>query len=490
MGLTVFGALRVALRIAAFMDAKPFATLARTFPRRLSRRAALRRLGAVSAGGVGLGALAASLTVDETPATLSPDPQTREFVLTASEFDWALMEDTTVRAWGYNGQVPGPELRVREGDRVRVTLRNQLPAPTTIHWHGVNLPPAMDGPAGLNQAAVEPGSEFVYDFIAKPAGSRWYHSHADPALQVPMGLYGPLIIEPRTSGPAYDRDYAYMMAEWDAELTPDVASGRAPRGLKDRMLRGGELGADFFLLNGRMHGAVPPIGVKEGDRVLIRLMNAGSMPHAFHTHGHSFQIVATDGNPIPEAARLTKDTVLIGPAERYDLAFVADNPGVWMVHCHMEHHMANGMMTLIAYEGAMPTGPAAAFYDPATGGIALGQAMPPGMDMSTPPALGTSAPTPAPVVDASAAVGLVANITMVDDRFVPNSLAVKVGATVVWTNTGADWHSVAAFDGSFSSDQIAPGETFSHLFARPGEFPFLCRHHGRQGMTGRIVVTA
>ncbi|MGI8477710.1 MAG: multicopper oxidase family protein, partial [Thermomicrobiales bacterium] len=305
-------------------------------PHRLGRRVARRRRGAVSAGGVGLGGVASSLALDETPATPAPDPQTREFVLTASEFDWALMEDTTVRAWGYNGRVPGPELRVREGDRVRVTLRNRLPAPTTIHWHGVALPPAMDGPAGLNQAAVEPGGEFVYEFIAKPAGSRWYHSHADPALQVPLGLYGPLIIEPREAGPAHDREYTYLMAEWDAELTPDVASGRAPRGAKDRMMRGGELGGEFFLLNGRMHGAVPPIFVREGDHVLIRLMNAGSMPHAFHTHGHSFTIVATDGNPVPEAARLTKDTLLIGPAERYDLTFTADNPGVWMVHCHGE----------------------------------------------------------------------------------------------------------------------------------------------------------
>ena len=94
------------------------------------------------------------------------------------------MPGTTVRAWAYNGQMPGPEIRVREGDLVRITLRNELPVGTTIHWHGVNLPPEMDGPVGLNQAAVEPGEDFVYEFVATPAGTRWYHSHADPTAQI------------------------------------------------------------------------------------------------------------------------------------------------------------------------------------------------------------------------------------------------------------------------------------------------------------------
>jgi plastocyanin len=295
-------------------------------------------------------------------------------VLTAGEFDWEIMPGTTVRAWGYDGQVPGPELRVTEGDRVRVTLRNQLPVPTTIHWHGVNVPPAMDGPAGLNQAPVEPGTEFVYDFVATPAGTRWYHSHADPALQEPLGLYGPLIIEPRVPTRAYDREYTYILQECDLELTPAVASGTAQRGPRDRLLRGGELGSDLFLINGHAHDAISRVKLAEGERVLLRFINAGHLPHAVHLHGHSFTIVATDGNPVPEAAQLTKDTVLVGPAERYDLAFVGDNPGVWMLHCHMEHHMANGMMTLVQYDGAVPTGPAAAFFDPegATGSSGTG----------------------------------------------------------------------------------------------------------------------
>ena len=169
--------------------------------------------------------------------------------------------------------------RAREGDLIRVRLRNELPVGTTIHWHGVVLPPAMDGPAGLNQAAVPPGEEFVYEFEAKPAGTRWYHSHADPALQVPIGLYGPLIIEPRAPGTAYDREYTLILGEWDTELTPEVAAGAAPRGSRDQSLRGGELGSDIFLINGRMHGFDGPIRIAEGERILVRLINAGHLAH-------------------------------------------------------------------------------------------------------------------------------------------------------------------------------------------------------------------
>ncbi len=335
---------------------------------RLSRRRAFQGLGGgFAAGLLELSGIRSQATSQERAWSATPgadQPQTREYLLVAEEIDWELMPGVPVRAWGYNGQMPGPEIRAREGDLLRITLRNTLPVPTTVHWHGIHLRPEMDGPAGLNQAAVDPGDEFVYEFVATPGGTRWYHSHADPALQVPMGLYGPLIIEPKVAPRpyTYDREYTLMIGEWDMELTPDVAAGRAMRGPRDQMLRGGELGADMFLVNGRAHGAIPPIVIGEGDRVLLRMINAGHLAHPIHLHGHSFKIVATDGNPIPMGMEWTKDTVLIGPAERYDLEFDGNNPGVWMFHCHIEHHMANGMMTVIQYEGEVPTGPAGEFF--------------------------------------------------------------------------------------------------------------------------------
>lgn len=413
-------------------------------------------------------------------------PRVRELTLVAEEFDWEIMPGVVVRAWGYNRQLPGPEIRVHEGDLLRVTLENRLPVGTTIHWHGMDVPPAMDGPVGLNQAAVAPGARFTYEFVATNTGSRWYHAHADPKNQIALGLYGPLIVEPESAPRVYDREYTYMLNEWDLELTPDVARGKAPRGPRDQLLRGGELGTDLFLINGRAHESIPPIKLAEGDRVLIRLMNAGNLPHAIHTHGHSFQIVATDGNPVPPGMALTKDTVLIGPGERYDLELTGTNPGIWMLHCHMENHADNGMMTLIEYEGATPTGPVAEFFDPERGVTMdhLGH---------QPTAPAVVAATPAPVTPAvppttPATSGEVVEIALLDDRFEPPGASIPAGTTVRFVNRGSNWHSVAAFDGSFVSGRLEPGQTFEVTIETPGEVRFLCQHHALRGMVGRLMV--
>jgi plastocyanin len=463
--------------------------------RRLGRRHRLSFAAALLAVAVGIFAW---LPFAPTAAT-DDEPTVWEFTLTAEEIDWELQPGTTVRAWAYNGQVPGPEIRVREGDKVRITLVNKLPVGTTIHWHGLNVAPDQDGPAGLNQAPVEPGQSFTYEFVATPLGTRWYHSHTDVATQVMLGLYGSFIVEPRGGeSEKTDRDYTYVLSEWDNELTPDVATGAAPRGPRDQTLRGGELGTDLFLLNGHTHDAIPPIVVTEGDSVRLRLINAGTVAHPFHTHGHSFRIVATDGNPVPPIAQLTKDTILIGPGERYDLVFEADNPGVWMVHCHIENHAANGMMTLIQYEGELPTGPLRDVWEltPAAGDAMNGAASMGGMhsasahqgmtDAVVPTTSAAPLPTPASTPAADASSG---QVVLLDDRFEPKDLTVVAGTTVIWVNNGADWHSIAAFDGSFADPTILPGESYTFTFDRPGVYQYLCQHHARHGMIGTITVT-
>ena len=302
-----------------------------------------------------------------------------------------------------------------------------------------------------------------------------------------MGLYGALIVEPRQSERVYDRDYTLMLAEWDLELTPGVAAGTAPIGPRDATLRGGELGADLFLVNGKMHGGIPPLMVTEGERVLVRLIHTGAMPHPIHTHGHSFQIVATDGNPVPEVARLTKDTVLIGPAERYDLAFTADNPGVWMVHCHIEHHMANGMMTTIWYDGHTPTGPAA---DSASAEATMAADQGHQHQHHDAPETPTTAPTPEPTAaPAGGTATEMIEIAMLDDRFQPADATIPAGTTVVWVNKGIHWHSVANLDLRFTSGKVFPGDKFSYTFDTPGTYKIYCQHHSMAGMNGTITVT-
>jgi FtsP/CotA-like multicopper oxidase with cupredoxin domain len=138
----------------------------------------------------------------------------------------------------------------------------------------------------------------------------------------------------------------------ELDFTPAVALGDAQlRNREAGNRRGGALQYDQFLFNGKAGDAIAPLRIGAGERIRVRLINAGSLPHAVHLHGHSFKVIAIDGNPVPPAAQLTKDTVLIGPAERYDLAVDGTNPGIWMCHCHMPNHQDNGMMTAMVYEG-------------------------------------------------------------------------------------------------------------------------------------------
>ncbi len=287
-----------------------------------------------------------------------PPKSTKEFTLTAKEVPLTLASGTVVKAWAYNGEVPGPEIRVREGDRVRVMFKNELPIASSIHWHGVHVPWTMDGPPGVNQRAVKPGETFVYEFVARPRGTRFYHSHGsgerDEALQMDMGLYGAFIIEGQ-NGTKQAREHALILSERLSTLMPwEATSGPPPAaGAHGTPPVGAGHGAgtpDTFFMNGRSWPEAQPLRVKKGDRVRLRLINAGSTStHPMHLHGHSFRIVAIDGNALP--APIMRDVVSVSPGERYDIEFVANNPGVWLFHCHELHHMDAGMAMLIQYEG-------------------------------------------------------------------------------------------------------------------------------------------
>ncbi len=264
------------------------------------------------------------------PYTVAVDGA-KEFELTAEPVLWDYGNGTVIESWGYNGQLPGPEIRVTEGDLVRITFTNHLPVATTVHWHGVDLPNAMDGVPGYTQDPVQPGESFVYEFNAHPAGTRFYHTHGshhgDEALQMDMGLAGAFVIEPRDFD-APDVDYTMV-------LTERISEGAFP-------------------INGAIYPETEFIRVKEGDRVRVRMINAGSSTfHPMHLHGHQFRVVATDGNPVPEAAQLVRNTLPLLPGETYDVEFIADNPGVWLFHCHELQHAAGGMITAVLYEGAL-----------------------------------------------------------------------------------------------------------------------------------------
>jgi len=264
------------------------------------------------------------------------------FELTTKAVQWPILDNVFVTAWTYNGTVPGPMIRVTEGDQVRVIVKNELDEPTTIHWHGVEVPNAMDGVPGMTQAPIEPGETFTYEFIAKPAGTFMYHSHYEGDIQVSAGLYAPFIIDPKEPVNPPDLDITLMISEWR------VQNGRTYAAMP---MSGME--PNYFTLNGKAFPFTETIQVKKGQRVRIRFIGIGQFIHPMHLHGMPFKIVATDGHPVPETAQLTKDTVSVAPGERYDIEFEATEVGQWMLHCHILHHTTNdnvepgGLMLII-----------------------------------------------------------------------------------------------------------------------------------------------
>ena len=218
-------------------------------------------------------------------------------------------------AWAYNGQVPGPFLRVTEGDRLRISFRNDLPEPTTVHWHGLPVPCQMDGVPEISQAAVPPGGTFTYEFDARPAGTFLYHSHVNEAKQIGLGLSGAIVIDPR-EGPRPDKDVVMVLQEWAVDTNTGETFGAAH----------GSSEGNYFTINGKAYPATEPITVAQGERVRIRLINPGQVAHPMHLHGHSFKIVATDGHPVPEVAQLTKDTVTARGQRRGALDGVEGQP--------------------------------------------------------------------------------------------------------------------------------------------------------------------
>lgn len=243
------------------------------------------------------------------------------FELTCQEGDWEVEAGKTVRAMTYNGTVPGPEIRVTQGDMVRVLVHNEMEESTVVHWHGLLVPNAMDGVPFLTQPLIKPGETFVYEFEARNPGSHMYHSHHNALVQVTRGMLGPIIIEPADSSqdPQYDSDYTIVMNDVGIGLT----------------------------LNGKSFPYTQPIVAKLGERVRIRYMNEGVMIHPMHLHGLEQLVFAKDGWNLPQPYFC--DTVNVAPGERFDVIVEAHTPGVWAYHCHILSHAesAHGMFGMV-----------------------------------------------------------------------------------------------------------------------------------------------
>ena len=213
--------------------------------------------------------------------------------------------------WAYDGRVPGPELRLRQGDQFQAVVRNSLPEGTTVHWHGLRVPNDMDGVPGLTQQPIVPGGSFTYAFDLKDAGTYWYHSHDDSAQQVGRGLAGAFIVEEREPI-RVDRDVAWVLSDWRLRDDAQIAGGflRPMEAAMD-----GRVG-NTVTINGHVPG---PFRVRAGERIRLRLINAAiARMVALRFEGHRPWIIALNGQPC-EPHEPPGGRIVLGPAMRADV---------------------------------------------------------------------------------------------------------------------------------------------------------------------------
>jgi FtsP/CotA-like multicopper oxidase with cupredoxin domain len=239
----------------------------------------------------------------------------------------------------YNGRVPGPLIRWPEGKPIVIDVLNRTPVPEIVHWHGLKIPSAMDGAAEEGSPMIPPGGQFRYTFTPRPAGFRWYHTHAFAGHDLKRGTYtgqfGCFYIEPKTDTGSYDQEIFLTLHDWNAYL----AAG------SDASM---DAAYDYSTIDGRMLGYADPVKVQEGQRVLLHILNASaSIIHWLALAGHELTVMAMDGNPLPAATLVP--AIRLGAAERVDVVVTMNHPGIWILGETRDQMRKAGMGIVIEY---------------------------------------------------------------------------------------------------------------------------------------------
>jgi FtsP/CotA-like multicopper oxidase with cupredoxin domain len=305
------------------------------------------------------------------PDSVSRSGQTKRFSLALATATVEPLPKHRVPVHAVNGVAPGPILRASEGDELEITVVNRLPKATSIHWHGIPIPFTMDGSGSFSQQAIRPNETFVYRFVAPQAGTYMYHSHLNE-LEF-ESVSGMFIVDPQVDGrePRYASDMPIFISSipWEKARTAEAQAilaggmmmtdmaakpGADPLpGVGDAMDRMDMV--DYWCFNGKTFPATQPIAVRSGDLVRLRFGNLTNMAHPIHLHGHWFRVIAQDGSPLERPQIM--NTVPVHPGQTIDIDFLANNPGVWPLHCHIiahmvdNHDMMSGLMTVVQYEG-------------------------------------------------------------------------------------------------------------------------------------------
>jgi FtsP/CotA-like multicopper oxidase with cupredoxin domain len=282
-----------------------------------------------------LGLLGAAAGFDATAQQPSPDYTLRIGPVTVEP-----IKGKTFKTIGYNGAVPGPLIRVPEGKTITIEVINGTDIPELAHWHGLHIPSAVDGAMEEGTPMVNPGQSRSYTFTATPSGTHWYHSHGSAQRNLKRATYtaqsGFFYIEPRHEPGAFDQEIFLYMKEWDAYFT----TAGSDSGL--------EVAYKYNSINGHALGYGEPLRVKEGQRIMLRILNASAtMTRRIAIAGHTFTVVAMDGSPLPQPRETP--VLELGPAERIDAVVAMSNPGVWILGEADDHERKNGLGIVIEY---------------------------------------------------------------------------------------------------------------------------------------------
>lgn len=287
--------------------------------------------------------------------TASSDGE-KHVTLTASVVQQQILnadgKTVVAQAYGYNGSSPGPTLVFYQGDRVAITVVNNLPGPTTMHFHGVIVPNSQDGVPDVGEPTpiIQPGQSYTYRYRVLQVGTHMYHAHLDGAKQEMLGAAGGLIFLPRNDNSRVKADYIYFLHEWalPQTLTPDQIKDLPRTGSPTdtvnsvtAMPNWSSNMQNFFTMNGKSFPSTTAIHTRLHDRIRVRFFNVGLTAHPIHLHGQDFFHTEQDGNEIRQPMKL--NTLVVAPGQTQAFELDAINPGVWPLHCHIAHHAANNL---------------------------------------------------------------------------------------------------------------------------------------------------
>lgn len=406
--------------------------------------------------------------------------EVREFTLEVHQVMAEIAPGVKVEQWAFtlpDGEpsAPGPEIRVQEGDLVRITLKNTHSQPHTLHLHGIiSVAQPMDG-VPHTSLQVMPGESYTYEFVAANPGTHAYHCHVDTFTHHDYGMYGLLIIEPNDEQVVWHHDYSMVLDEWDSNQSSTVP-GHDPT-------------YNYFLINGKAFPSVETFTIPEDEVALIRLVNMGYEPHAMHMHGSNFLVTHKDGYAL--ASPYQADTLNIAPGERYHV-LLKGRDGAFPFHDHMLQYVTNNGI----YPGGLHTMILGGEPQDANGHVAQPDEQ----------AHAEHAPDGEHAPDAEIAaedLPLLGDTSMdiVDFAFEQPVIRIKAGSTVTWTNLDEAPHTVTsgkpgdtpntrAFDSTGMAEggmqMMMKGDSWSHTFTEAGEFEYYCLPH--PNMVARVIV--